>query len=426
MRIQMKAGVVVAALLVAACSTSRLLDVTAPNSVPVTIFDSPTSASLMVNSAIGDLECAYGAAVLIEGIISDELADAQLGAAQWPYDRRDANTQTNGIYGTSGCNANQGPGVYTPLSTARFDADNALTKLGAWTDAQVPNRASLMTQMSLYAGFSYAMLGMSMCQAAFDLQPQVDQTAMFALAEKRFTDAITGAPGAGLASVLNAAYVGRARVRLYQGNATGAAADAQLVPKGFVYNAAMDATDSRRNNRVYAAVQQTGNYTVESLSLNLLTENGEPDPRAAVTVTSTRPSDSKSVISIPKKYSAVSTTAGDAIPIPLARYEEAQLILAEAQGGAGAVNIINTLRAAVNLKPYAGSTDAASIKALIADERRRVLFVEGFRNYDIQRFNLTLNPAIGTPYPRVGGTYGNTTCLPLPDVERFNNPNVTP
>ena len=68
MRIQMKAGVVVAALLVAACSTSRLLDVTAPNSVPVTIFDSPTSASLMVNSAIGDLECAYGAAVLIDGV----------------------------------------------------------------------------------------------------------------------------------------------------------------------------------------------------------------------------------------------------------------------------------------------------------------------------------------------------------------------
>jgi len=413
-----------AALLVTACSTGRLLDVTSPNSVPVSVFDSPSSAALMANSAIGDFECAFGATVLVEGIISDELADAQLGAAQWPYDRRDANTQTNGIYGTSGCNSNQGPGIYTPLSTARFAADNALKKLNGWTDAQVVNRQSLIAQMNLYAGFAYATLGMSMCQAAFDLGPAVDQMGMFALAEKRFSDALSAGQAAGLMNVVRAAYVGRARVRLYQGNLVAAAADAQLVPKGFVFNAANDATDSRRNNRVFAATQQTGFYTVESLSLNLLTENGEADPRAAVTVTSARPADSKSVISLPKKYAAISTPAGDAIPLPIARYEEAQLIIAEAQGGLDAVNIINAMRAELSLKPYTGATDASSIRSLIIDERRRVLFVEGFRNYDIERFNVPFAPPVGTAYPRVGGSYGNTTCLPLPDIERFNNPNI--
>ena len=45
------------------------------------------------------------------------------------------------------------------------------------------------TQAALYAGLSYAMMGMSMCEAAFDLQAQVGQTAMFALAEQRFTSA---------------------------------------------------------------------------------------------------------------------------------------------------------------------------------------------------------------------------------------------
>jgi hypothetical protein len=168
-------GAAAVAAVALACNTSRLLDVNAPNAVPVTLFDSPSSATLMANSAISDFECAFGSAVVIEGIISDELADSQLGAAQWPYDRRDANTQTNGIYGTSGCSSNQGPGIYTPLATARFDADNALGKLTAWTDAQVPNRQTLIAQMNLYAGFSYAMLGMSMCGAAFDLGPTVDQ-----------------------------------------------------------------------------------------------------------------------------------------------------------------------------------------------------------------------------------------------------------
>lgn len=428
MRVAKIIGAVAAVSVAVACSTSRLLDVNAPNAVPVTIFDSPTSANLMVQSAISDFECAFGSAVVVEGIISDELADTQLGAAQWPYDRRDANTQTNGIYGTSGCASNQGPGIYTPLSTARFDADNALNKLNGWTDAQVPGRTKYIAQMNLYAGFSYAMLGMSMCGAAFDNGPTVDQKGMFALAEKRFTDAITAGQASSQTAIVNAAYVGRARVRLYQGNLTGAASDAALVPKGFVYNASTDASDGggRRSNRVYAAVQQTGNYTVESI--NLKTEQGEVDPRSATVTTNTRPADSKSVIYAPAKYASGPTqnnTLGEAIPLPMARYEEAQLILAEAQGGASAVSIINAMRATVSLKPYVGATDAASIKNLIADERRRVLFLEGTRNYDVQRLSLPFNPAVGTTYPRVGGSYGNTTCLPLPDVERFNNPNAT-
>jgi starch-binding outer membrane protein, SusD/RagB family len=404
--------------LFAACSTDRYLGVTAPSRVPVEVFDSPTNAGLMVNSAIGDFECAFAAAVTVEGIISDELADAQLGAAAWPYDRRDANTQTNGSYGTAACTSNQTPGIYTPLSTARWSADHALTKLQAWTDAEVPNRTNLVAQAALYAGFGYAMLGMSMCDAAFDLQAPVNQTAMFALAEQRFTTAITAATAAGATSVLNAAYVGRARVRLFQGNKAGAATDAALVPSGFVFNATAGANDNRRYNRVYAATGQFGFYTVEAASRALTTENGQADPRSATITMTTRPADAKSVIVEPAKYTS------DASPIRLASYDEAQMILAEAQGGSNAVTIINTMRAAVGLAPYTGATDAASILVLVASERRRVLFVEGFRNYDIQRFNLPLNPAAGTPYPLKGGFYGTTTCLPLPDVERFNNPNV--
>ena len=61
----------------------------------------------------------------------------------------------------------------------------------------------------------------------------------------------------------------------------------------------------------------------------------------------------------------------------------------------------------------------------IADERQRVLFLEGTRGYDIERMNLDLVPAAGTPYLQ-GGVYGATVCLPIPDIERFNNPNVDP
>jgi hypothetical protein len=405
---------------VVACSTSRLLDVQTPNSVPATVYTNPANAPLMVNSAIGDFECAFGGFVVAEGIATDELQDATITAANWQLDRRDDGF-TSGSYGTNGCTTTEG--IYTPLSTARWEADQSVSSLNGWTDAQVPNRQTLLAQASLYAGFSYASLGMAMCQAAFDLGPLVDQKGMFALAEKRFTDAITAAQAAGQASVLNAAYVGRARVRLFQHNAAGAIADAQLVPKGFVFNAAMDATNSRRFNHVFNAISTSGSATVEPATRALTTENGEVDPRSGTTKLTTKPADGTSLEFIPTKYNSATLTAGEALPQPIARYEEAQLILAEAQGGAAAVGVINAMRAAVSLKPYAGPVDAASVTSLIVGERQRVLFVEGFRAFDVERFNQPLTPASGTAY-RFGGVYGHTVCLPLPDIERANNPNI--
>jgi hypothetical protein len=414
---------VVAAGLTAACDTNRLLDVTTPSQVPVSILDDPKNATLMVNSAVGDYQCAFGAAVVVEGLISGEMSDAQLGAAQWDYARRTANTQTNGIYGTSGCIGPQGIGIYRPLATARYDADHAIANLTKWTDAEVPNRVPLLAVADLYAGFSYTMLGMSMCEAAFDNGPAVNQKGMFALAESRFTDAIANAQASNSDSVKYAALVGRARVRLYQGNTAGALADAQQVPKGFVMNASNSDASSRLYNRVYNVTKETGNYTIAPWSRNLKTENGQVDPRSLTDSTGTHAlnNNSQTTIWVPRKYAS-----GDAAPMPMARYEEAQLIIAEIQGGQQAVNIINAMRADVGLLPYTGPTDAQAVKDLVIGERQRVLFLEGLRNYDIERFKLPFNPPVDTNFPVGGGTYGNTTCLPLPDIEKNNNPSLGP
>ena len=413
---------IAAAALVVACSTSELLTVQVPNSVNASIFDNPAYAVLMVNSVIGDYECAFGGFVTTEGIATDELQDASLTAANWQLDRRDDGF-TSGSYGTNSCTTTEG--LYTPLSTARWEADSALGRLAGWTVTQVPTITTLTAEANLYAGFSYANLGVSMCQAAFDKGPLVAQGGMFALAEARFTSAIAAAQTAGLTNILNAAYVGRARVRLFQHNAAGAIADAQLVPAGFVFNATMDATNPRRFSHVFTAISTNGSATVEASARALTTENGQVDPRSATTKLTTKPGDGVSLIFIPNKDNAATLTAGEAIPMPIARYEEAQLILAEAQGGAAAVTIINTMRAAVSLLPYTGPTDAASITNLIISERQRVLFVEGFRAFDIERFTLALTPAAGSAY-REGGVYGHTVCLPIPDIEVQNNPNIVP
>ena len=87
------------------------------------------------------------------------------------------------------------------------------------------------------------------------------------------------------------------------------------------------------------------------------------------------------------------------------------------------MTIINTMRAAASLNPYTGPTDATSIRNLIASERQRVLFLEGFRTFDVERLNLPLVPAVGSPYLQ-GGVYGGTVCFPVPDIEKNNNPNI--
>ncbi|HEX3868745.1 MAG TPA: hypothetical protein VHV78_18415, partial [Gemmatimonadaceae bacterium] len=115
-------GAAVALLAATACDTNRQLTVQAPNSVPATVFSDPANATLMVNSVIGDFECAFGGFVTTEGIASDELQDATITAANWQLDRRDDGF-TSGSYGTGGCTATEG--IYTPMSTARWEADQA-------------------------------------------------------------------------------------------------------------------------------------------------------------------------------------------------------------------------------------------------------------------------------------------------------------
>ncbi len=401
-------------LATAACDTDDLLKVDAPSQMPAEDLENPANAALLVNGAVADFECAYGAFITVQGIMSDELVDAQLGAAAWFYDRRDAGQNPGSAYGVNGCTSSQTPGVYRPLSTSRWAADNALTYLQGWTDAEVANRQELIAKAALYAGFSYNLMGMAMCSAAIDGGPEVSDTELLQAAEGRFTTAMQAASAAGLNDLATAAQAGRARVRLYLGDTAGAESDAESIPLGFVFNATASQDNSRRYNLVFHSNVLSNNYSVEESSRNLTT-GGEIDPRTAATNAGVNANDG-TTLWLQEKYPDYGS------PMPVVTGGEALLILAEIRGGQAAVQAINTLRDRWDL-PHFQSTDAQEIRQALIEERRRELWLQGHRQYDIARFNVPLVPAAGTPYPK-GGSYGSTTCLPLPDIERFNNPNI--
>jgi hypothetical protein len=419
-------ALVPALVLSGACGELTSLEQEAPARVIADNLVAPENAQLLVTGAISDLECALAQYIVATALIGDEFIDAQLSQQGWDYDRRTLIPALT-AYASATCTATQVPGIYTPLQVARYQADVILTALEGWTDQQVTNRTDLIAQAAAHAGYATTYLAESMCSAAIDGGPEMTRAQLFAAAEDRFNRAIAAATTANNASILNMARVGRARVRLNLNRGADARADAALVPSTFVRTASYSAppAPARRQNLVHTQ-QFVGFFSSVDPSFRNLTVEGVPDTRVTVVDAGRNGHDAATRVWRTTKYPAPST------PIPIASYDEAQLIIAEvdaanAATAGNAVAIIDNLRTRAGLPTYTGGTTQAEIQALVREERRRELFLEGQRFGDIVRLDIPLTPAAGTAYPVKGGTYGpdrgSQVCIPVPDLERNNNPN---
>ncbi|MDQ3310047.1 MAG: RagB/SusD family nutrient uptake outer membrane protein, partial [Gemmatimonadota bacterium] len=279
------------------------------------------------------------------------------------------------------------------------------------------------------SGYSHVLLGEMFCEGVLldeNLVPGglATRQQLFERAEQRFTRAIEAARASNNTDILNMALVGRARTRLNLGKKAEAATDARLVPNNYVRNATASSVASRRENRVFAQNNQGQAVSIAPEYRNLTT-GGVADPRVRATDTGRTNADGTRVF-VQNKYASLTTS------LPIATWREAQLIIAEAAvqtNPAEAVSIINALRTRAGVAlPAFSSSNPAEIMNQVIEERRRELFLEGHHLGDMIRYNLPFRPATGTVFPAPthgnpkGGTYGATRCLPLPNVERFNNP----
>ena len=421
--------------LAVACSEITSLDQDNPNQILGSTVYTPANANLLVNGAIGDFECAFHRYVVSQGLLGDELVNAFANTTNFDWDRR--TMPSSHAYGTATCGGTfQLPGHYTPLSVARTTADTILARLQEWTDAQMPtgiNRTQLIGRAAAYAGYSILLLGESMCSAAINIGPELSKAELFAEAKLRFDEAVTAATTAADNSILNMARVGRARTLLNLGQVAQAGIDAAAVPSGFVVNAIANVAGSNRQQNLVFVQTRVSAFASVDLSFVGLSFGGIPDPRVTVTVTTTKGSDGNTFLRQVMKY------ADRGASIPIARYNEARLILAEANVAAGnlqgAVDIINALHTAAGLPAYNGTGQTADqVKAQVIEERRRELFLEGQRLGDMNRYQLPRLPADGAAFPN-GGVFASAACpganaqgypfgFPLPDVERLNNPNI--
>ena len=416
-------------IILASCDLDKVLQVQPANLIPAVDLEQPVNAGLLVAGAASDFDCAFNSFVVVGGLIGEELEDALQTAARWPYDQRNV-TADQTFYSVNGCTA---LGIYSPLQSARVSANNVGRLLSGWTDAEVPGRQIHLARMAVYEAWSQLFLAEAFCETAFstvngeivNYGGRITRLQALDSAIATFTRALATASaqtGAAADSIRAFALAGRARANLDKGDLVAARADAAavlaLVPANWAWVVTASGSNARRQNRVF---QENGVNTQPNASVGARYRTLN-DPRVPVQNLNS----SSSGTNVPRwrqlKYTAVTS------PIPVATASEMQLIIAEADRTANSANtliIINNFRTAGNQGPYAGATDPASLLAEIIDQRRRALFLTGTHYPDVIRYNLTISPAQGAATPwgqSFGPATGNQLCLPLPNVEKDNNP----
>lgn len=388
----------------------NLLEVEASSRVQAESLEDPAFAELLVRSAVGDFECALASYITTVGMVADEFSAVNIYSAEaGDYDRR-AVDPARQQYAANECG--EYGAIYQPLQTAIWQAGNALEKLNGFTDEQVSGRAVLQQTVQAYGGYGRVLLGESFCTAAIDYSRELTSREIFEQAEELFTAAIAGPD----ADLVEFARMGRARVRLNLNDEAGALSDAQAVAEGFIRTAEYSPASSRAYNEVFNRNNRVYGISTERRWRNA-THMGVQDPRVLTVNTGDLGPNGRDTVWVQQKYLSL------AAPIPIARWAEAQLIIAELTGGQTAVAIINTLHRRHGIPDFA-SSDPAEILDHVIEERARELFLEGQRFSDIRRLEVAFDPAVGIPYPVLGGEYGDMRCFPLPNLERDNNPNI--
>jgi len=404
----------VAALTTTTAACDRLLNVENPASVPIEALDDPALMQTLESASIQSFQCAFQQYVGTVGVLSGEYWVSSNFVDSHPWEWRGV-VQIKGTGGSCPNNRNATSlGFYTPMQQAQFQLDDLFERVSKFTDAEVPNRQRMLAEARAYSGYAHLILGETMCEMALDGGPKMTSQEVWAVAESRFSEAITIATalgtGADPVSLKNMAIAGRARTRLMMGKLAEAAADARLVPANFVRNAEYTNSSQARENRMFN-MTVTNRFISVTPAYQNLTVNGAADPRVPAVNANVLGQDGATPYWRQTKITAVNS------PLPIASYKESQLILAEASTDqAEKLAALNRVRALYSIAPLTGTvTDD-----IIIEERRRGLFSEGQRYTDMLRKKLPFQ----TGTNRKGQTYSDLTCIPLPDVETQNNPNL--
>ena len=324
---------------------------------------------------------------------------------------------------------------WNTLSRARWLSDQSIVRLKNVLGDIAFAKHPLVAQALVWRGFTYRVLGEAMCVSVIDKGPATPAKDNLVRAESAFTAAIAVAAAANNANLVNAAYAGRAQVRVDLGDWTGAVADAAKVPTTVRYQMPYYSNvDEYGYNRTMWSSNALSFYKATSTWGTWYAKyyNSSKDPRVANTQTAlTGAGAFPPVGKVPwwpqAKY--VTQTAG----INLATGREARLIEAEAalraDDIATAMAKIDANRASANAPVAARPVTITDAWTLLKQERGIELWLEGRRLADMRRWTAGQTKGALDPLEVPGAASyleSQSTCFPVSQEERNTNPNLTP
>jgi|TARA_Y100000310_G_scaffold68736_1_gene64055 hypothetical protein len=416
----------------------EVLAVHVPGRVTADALDNPDLSETLVNSVIGDTECALANMIAAASHHSDEWMPGSGNLTMRNWGQRKIYS-TDAGYSQSPCSG-WGYQLYTPLHTARFQSEDVYDRLTGFEG--VDGVAEMQATVRAYGGYALIALGETWCRMAIDGGPELSRADVLAVAEQKFTEAISLSTSD---DIKNMALVGRARARIGMGDWSGALSDASLVPNDYVKYATRDGSDPTRYNKIFDQLNNVNDetskhgsiadhfraLTLDAEGLPTSTEGDTPDSRVSVVTDSTLTFDFATIF-----YYSDSKHLSRADYLVMASGKEALMFSAEAKArsgdSAGAIEDMNTLRTLAGVSTITGTPE--DILSLVIEERRRNFFLEGsHRLADMIRFRGTAYeiPFLGEPgsihptgFDQTGAEYGILTCFELPTVEVNGNPNI--
>lgn len=389
------AAAVAAAMLTVGCD----LSVSNPGPIADDQLNNPTAIPALVNGMSGDLAFALGAYINRGALASGELSEAGLFIAETHF--------FNGSILPEDVNPDWGN-----MQTARWTAENGLVRMKDVLGSAFESNTGT-PRAYLYGGFANRLLGENVCTGVIDGGPALSDSVYFTRAESLFTRAYTLATALNNTNVATAALGGRASVRAWLGNWTGAVADAALVPTAFQFNAIYSTNTTRENLDIANQTITRSESSVHGTGF----ASTNKDPRATWDTVRTGTAVANGANGRPlfrqTKYKTL------AAPVALTKGTEMLMLRAEgALRGSDvttAMGFINQQRATFGLAPVSATT-VATAWPILQSERAYVLWLEGRHLWDLRRWF-----AEGT------NTFlqGRDKCIPPSANERASNPNLS-
>jgi hypothetical protein len=322
---------------------------------------------------------------------------------------------------------------WNTLSRARWLSDQSIVRLKSVLSDAAFAKSPTVAQALVWRGYTYRVLGEAMCVSIIDKGASSPASDNLVRADSAFTAAIAVATAANNAALVNAAYAGRAQVRVDLGNWTGAVADAGMVSTSFKYQMPYFANvDEYGYNRTMWSSSAQSFYKATSVWGTWYAGYYDTtnDPRVAYQKTAlTGAGAFPPVGKVPwwpqMKYQT--QTSG----INLSSGREMRLIEAEAalRNGdiATAMAKIDANRASANAPVAARPATLTAAWTLYKQERGIELWLEGRRLADIRRWAANSTPGALNALETPGATSyleGQDKCFPLSQEEINTNPNV--